>query len=88
MKMYLTANVLDAGIQSVDATLDEAGSYAAVGINSYKIGFNIHHSMEEAIVCAEKQRAKKVASLEKHIATLQRQATNLPERRFDVSVKE
>jgi hypothetical protein len=87
MEMYLTANVLEAGIRFVDAVPKEDG-FASVGRSSYRIGFNIFHSIEEATADAESQRAKKVSSLEKHIATLQGQMNKLKEMRFAVPAKD
>lgn len=68
--IYVTKDAPTRGIQIVKATSSGDGYWTRVGFFECFSPSQAHLTLPEAIADAEKRRAKKIASLEKQIATM------------------
>lgn len=75
--VWLTKYALSDGItEQVVKSFYESGYVTLDGHqwNSYKVGSDVHASYEEAVAAAKAQREKRIASLKKQIAKLEKLA--------------
>lgn len=72
MKVWISKYALSAGVQEVECgDITDGCAYSPYGgCNWLKMGIDAHDSREEAVAKAEKDRIKKIASLEKQIKKL------------------
>lgn len=72
MKMWISAYALSSGIRNEEGHLNTDGDYFTSGLGFYPVGKHAHETRDAALAAAEAARIKKIASLKKQIAKLEK----------------